>query len=90
MALAPCTKQTRQQKWTVNCRDTVNNVYMLKMLGRGLALDKIFKGCKNTKYIFYITIQTHFKSKKKKYFQICIKVTEYYKELTWNSPSFSL
>lgn len=89
MALAPCTKQTRQQKWTVNCRDTVNNVYMLKMLGRGLALDKIFKGCKNTKYIFYITIQTHFKLKKK-YFQICIKVTEYYKELTWNSPSFSI
>lgn len=86
MALAPCTKQTRQQKWTVNCRDTVNNVYMLKMLGRGLALDKIFKGCKNTKYIFYNTLQI----KKKKYFQICIKVTEYYKELTWNSPSFSI
>lgn len=59
------------------------------MLGRGLALDKIFKGCKNTKYIFYITIQTYFKLKKKNIFKF-IKVTEYYKELTWNSPSFSI
>ena len=42
--MAWLTRQRRHPKCTTNCKRTVNMVYRLKMLGRGLCLDRLFKG----------------------------------------------
>ena len=46
LAFVSPTRKTKQEKWTTNCRITVRNMYMLKMVGRGRSFESTWRGCR--------------------------------------------
>ena len=44
LELTSVVRNIRQPRWTANCDRTVRMVYTLKILGRGLCLDRVRKG----------------------------------------------
>ena len=46
LAFVSPTRKTRQEKWTMNCKITVRNMYMLKMVGRGRSFESTWRGCR--------------------------------------------